>query len=324
MSEKKPPKPPVERAAAYVSKMDAAIQGAGGDKQTFLVACKLVEFGLNQDEAMKVLKEYNERCQPKWDDYGLERKLKYAFHHASPDPEFCDPARAFNGEVHFKERKVQTWPDLDERLRQNICSQGFGMFELYESSPVSFDPGSPATMEVLRLLFPGNPLICAGWNSTRFRTVPMSEHGDCSGYQLIVPSPMDRPVGKIKIPRKDGSQDSQHSLDNTGPRRYAVIEFDSGKCDDHAALLNELAKYGPFVMAVHSGGKSLHGWFLVSGQPEERVHRFYRYAVSLGADHATFLKSQFVRMPDGLRSNGNRQPIYYFNPKPLERLCPKN
>ena len=38
------------------------------------------------------------------------------------------------------------------------------------------------------------------------------------------------------------------------------------------------------------------------------------YAVSLGADHATWLRSQFVRLPDGLRQNGKRQITYDLDP----------
>ena len=40
-------------------------------------------------------------------------------------------------------------------------------------------------------------------------------------------------------------------------------------------------------------------------------------AVSLGADRATWTRSQFVRMPDGTRDNGNRQAVYFFNPEVL-------
>ena len=37
----------------------------------------------------------------------------------------------------------------------------------------------------------------------------------------------------------------------------------------------------PLALAVHSGSKSLHGWFYCAGQTEDRVHRFMRYAVPL-------------------------------------------
>jgi hypothetical protein len=53
-------------------------------------------------------------------------------------------------------------------------------------------------------------------------------------------------------------------------------------------------------------------------QPDEKVARFFRYAVSLGADPATWTRSQFVRVPDGTRDNGRRQTVFFLNFKPLE------
>ena len=81
-----------------------------------------------------------------------------------------------------------------------------------------------------------------------------------------------------------------------------------------AALLLHLAEKAPLALAVYSGGKSLHGWFYCAGIAEEKVSRFFRYAVSLGADPANWNRSQFARMPDGLRENGKRQTVYFFNP----------
>jgi hypothetical protein len=107
-------------------------------------------------------------------------------------------------------------------------------------------------------------------------------------------------------------------LSNTGPRRFLICEFDQGAADAHAALLLHLGQFAPLVCAVHSGGKSLHGWYFVAGQPDAKVEKFFRYAVSLGADRATWTRSQFVRMPDGTRDNGRRQTIYFLNFKPLE------
>jgi hypothetical protein len=111
---------------------------------------------------------------------------------------------------------------------------------------------------------------------------------------------------------------SRHTLSNTGPRRFLVVEFDKGTADNHSALLLHLATIGPLVLAVHSGNKSLHGWFYCAGQPEDRLYRFMRYAVSLGADDATWSRCQFCRMSDGTRDNGKRQTVFYFNPQLLE------
>jgi hypothetical protein len=118
-------------------------------------------------------------------------------------------------------------------------------------------------------------------------------------------------------PTKEGKQ-SAHALSITGPRRFLVVEFDQGNADDHAALILHLAARAPLAIAVHSGCKSIHGWFYCLGQPEENLRSFIRYAVSLGADPATWCRSQFVRMPDGLRDNGKRQVVYFFNPEVIK------
>jgi hypothetical protein len=86
-----------------------------------------------------------------------------------------------------------------------------------------------------------------------------------------------------------------------------------------AALILELSRVAPLASVVHSGGKSLHAWFYCSNQKEEDLHKFMRYAVSLGADSHTWLRSQFVRMPDGCRSNGKRQTAYFFDPDYQQR-----
>src|SRR4029453_4256898 len=127
--------------------------------------------------------------------------------------------------------------------------------------------------------------------------------------QFIVPSAMSARMGLTKE-----GKESVHTLSNTGARRFLVIEFDQGGVDEHAAVLLHLAASAPLVLVVHSGSKSLHGWFYCAGQIQERLERFMRYVVSLGADKATWTRSQFVRMPDGTRANGKRQTVFFFNP----------
>jgi hypothetical protein len=158
-------------------------------------------------------------------------------------------------------------------------------------------------------LFPGNPLLCCGKNNPKFNTRSREEwRGKLATLQLIVPSPMTARTGRTQ----EGKQ-SAHTLENTGPRRFLVIEQDRGAIDEQAAVLLHLAARAPLALAVHSGSKSIHGWFYCAGQTEERLERFMRYAVSLGADRATWTRSQFVRMPDGTRENGKRQTVYFFN-----------
>ncbi len=69
----------IDRARAYVGKMDAAVSGSGGHTATFKVAVALVHgFALTEAEAWMLLREYNLRCQPAWKDRELMHKLKEA------------------------------------------------------------------------------------------------------------------------------------------------------------------------------------------------------------------------------------------------------
>ncbi len=206
------------------------------------------------------------------------------------------------------------WPPVNQEQRSAIIRDGGGLADLWEVSPVRIEDSEQHTEEIIDQLFPGNPLLCCGKTNRVFDTRPREEwRGELVPLQLIVPSPMTARTGLTQE-----GKESAHALSNTGPRRFLICEFDTGTEDEQAALLIHLASYAPMVCALHSGGKSLHGWFFVHGQPEEKVSRFFRYAVSLGADHATWTRSQFVRMPDGTRDIGKRQTVFFLNLQPLD------
>tara|TARA_Y100000593_G_scaffold50371_1_gene94908 strand:+ start:1511 stop:3730 length:2220 start_codon:yes stop_codon:yes gene_type:complete len=67
------------RASRWMAKRDPAIEGAGGDQHTYITACHLVrDFGLNPSEAMGLLLEWNQSCQPPWTQKDLEAKIRSA------------------------------------------------------------------------------------------------------------------------------------------------------------------------------------------------------------------------------------------------------
>lgn len=135
-------------------------------------------------------------------------------------------------------------------------------------------------------------------------------------------------------------KESPRCLDNTGPRKFLVVEFDFKASEERlvqrpdisgvvgrlaasgitsldmcAALLWHLSKFKHLAMVVHSGGKSLHGWFACAGESEENLRSFMQEAVRLGADKATWNPCQAVRMPGGTRFPQRvQQSVYYFNP----------
>lgn len=219
------------------------------------------------------------------------------------------------GTVDFKPTPAAPrWPAVNREQREAITRDGGGVADLWELSPIRIESNEARTEDLIDRLFPGNPLLCCGQSSSVFDTKTREEwRGQLAQLQLIVPSPMTDRTGLTK----DG-RESTHSLNNTGPRRFLICEFDTGTPDEHAALLIHLAGYAPLVCAVHSGGKSLHGWFFVEGLDEEKVRKFFRYACAIGADSRLWTRSQFCRMPDGARDNGKRQTVFFLNFKPLE------
>jgi hypothetical protein len=210
--------------------------------------------------------------------------------------------------------KQHPWPSSNAEQREAIIANPNGLVDLWELSPMRIEDNQAHAEEIIDALFPGNPLLCVGRSSYDFATRKREAwRGQLAAMQLIVPNPMTASIGRTQ----DGHE-SAHALESTGPRRFLVIEQDGGTMDEQAAVLLHLAQHAPLVLAVHSGSKSIHGWFYCLGQPEEKLRGFMRYAVSLGADRTTWARSQFVRVPDGARDNGRRQTVYFFNPGVLK------
>jgi hypothetical protein len=67
------------RARRYIAHIPPAVEGQGGDRLTYTVACRLVlGFGLSVDQALPLLQEYGQRCQSAWGQAELLHKLERA------------------------------------------------------------------------------------------------------------------------------------------------------------------------------------------------------------------------------------------------------
>jgi hypothetical protein len=228
------------------------------------------------------------------------------------------------------------WPAVDYTMVHKIVVNcPIRLKDLSSISPVDLSTEGPRTEELLDVLFPDNPLLCLGRSVTACWTKPRKFwRGRESDFQFIVANPMTKETGLTT----DGKV-SQRCLDNTGPRKFVVIEFDISESEDWApylqdwrsreittldanvALIIELASKGlprlPLGMAVYSGGKSIHAWFPCEGLGDDQLRPFMARAVRLGADKATWTRCQLVRMPGGMRDNGNRQRVHFFAPNVL-------
>ena len=80
-----PPTPPrenseaIRRERAYLAAVPPAISGKGGHDRTFEVACRLVRgFDLSPQDALPLLREWNQQCEPPWTEEELKHKLEEA------------------------------------------------------------------------------------------------------------------------------------------------------------------------------------------------------------------------------------------------------
>src|SRR5260221_4465412 len=231
----------------------------------------------------------------------------------------------------------RAWPEADTQLITNQIEDGWRLVDLVAGSPVKFDDALASYTEaIIDTLFPGDPLLCVGKSQFLFATRRREIwRGHLARFPLIVPNPMLDYVGRTA----EGNW-TEHTKEQTGQRCYLVVEFDFAefgragqtpscwaplvrewrKCgitvaDVCAALDLHLARELPLVCVTHSGNKSLHGWYYVVGQHPAALRCFMEHAVRLGADRATWTRSQFVRIPGGLRENGQRQRVFYFDPR---------
>lgn len=335
----------IERARRYLRKLPPAIAGSGGHDATFKAASVLaVGFALDDVDALALLNEWNvSSCSPPWSETELRHKIKSALGAGGERGTLLKEGAVKSYKSGQKKRAVKPklpvspppprWPALDVDKLRAIGDSSGGKYHLFELSPVRNDGAVPSYWYLDQLFDPA-ALVCIGKSATNAKTAPLhtlrDEVGSC---QFIVPSPMASLKGKTL-----GGRESSRCLDNTGNRRFLVIECDFEAVDKQgnerpegvlisedrtagdlcASVLIHLATIAPLVMAVSSGGKSVHGWFLVGNQSEVNLEAFMRYAVSVGADKATWCRCQFVRMPEGIRANGARQEVLFFNPELLK------
>lgn len=202
------------------------------------------------------------------------------------------------------------WPCVNEEQRQAVLNQEGGLVDLLEKSPIRCEENPPSTEDIIDQLMPKDCLLCASRSQQGALTKPRSEwQGSLSRQEYIVPSPMIAIQGSTK----DGKV-SYRSLNNVGPRRFLVIDQDSGSKDEQAAVINHLARVAPLALVVATGGRGTHAWFYCSGKGDSQLWFFMRMAVLLGACKSTWSPIQLVRMPGGIRDGITPQTVLLYNP----------
>lgn len=228
-------------------------------------------------------------------------------HRAVPEREIEGALRlAYDTPRDPKRKPGVAWPALDA-LERAGAAQAAPLFDGVTDTGVT-------AAEALQGLFGDGELVCCGWICERPLVRPCREWlPRAPSLQFVVANPMKA----LKGLTKEGKP-SARCQDNVAERRYVVAEFDDaafGK-PEQARVASALAAALPLVMAVDSGGKSLHCWFDCRGRPGRDAAEFFAAAVKLGADRTRWDASGWVRMPGGTRRDASgavkRQKIVYW------------
>lgn len=204
-----------------------------------------------------------------------------------------------------------TWPPRNNKARRARAT-----------TPAIFKPepqaGANAAAALAALYAPGE-LVCYAPDISNAHTMKVSEFAQtAAAAQFIVANPMRARTGRTL----DGGLSARCKENAARPdvRRYMVIEFDTGDpLPEQCAILSSLhSPAAPLVLAVYSGGKSIHAWYNVANLSPRHKFAFFAFAVYLGADESLWDTAKLVRMPGGRRDNGNPQPILFLNPKEVK------
>jgi len=269
--------------------------------QIYHWACLLRDDGVAHPRAYRIIRKMVDVARQRNERFTPDREILSAIQYAYEVTPSTGTAR------------VRPWPvpnkTLQAECRRLSKRREWSLERLREASASPYEAlgRTDASFFVNSLL--GGGLICVGIGVSKFET---AEYGELvnrlSKYEFIVPSAMSALEGK----RKSDGELSAHTLDNTGPRQNIVVEFDDGATlDEQAARHIWLSEFRKLQMVVFSGSKSLHGWYRATDEAEDR--KFMEEAVRLGGDPKTWLKSQFVRMPNGQRENGTIQRVEFFD-----------
>ena len=118
----------VERARRYLAQMPGAVSGCSGHNATFRAACVLMlGFDLRVEDAFGVIQEWNQKCEPPWEDRDLWKKVSDADkrdgergwllnsggRYEGPDVDLRNLMASFNGPDECEPASLPSMPEID-------------------------------------------------------------------------------------------------------------------------------------------------------------------------------------------------------------------
>jgi hypothetical protein len=251
--------------------------------------------GMSREETEKTLYSFEPRCRRNFQHREVENAVNTVFDTTLDGKKFSASKLHWRPDVTaaLQAKSIDDWKNRSLPNASDIDPK--------EILSLTLKPNPDTWICIGRnRIYNGNPWIDA--KTHRFQNLR-----NMSKYELIVPCWMTAKTGTAKTGKV-----SEHTLENTGNPRFVVVDLDEPPPHEHPSILWKLSEYREPSLILSTGGKGLHAWFPVAEDDEQ----FWDYAVLLGADERIRKnRSQFVRLPNGQRNNGNKQQVIYLNPK---------
>jgi hypothetical protein len=324
-----------ERARRYLERCPPAISGQFGHDATFRVACILVHgFALSEGGALVAMREWNQRCQPPWEQADLVYKLKSAA--ATPSTKPIGHLRDGNGSTGLsapvvrsvsggvvaaqpraaRRRKAVFRPETLKRVaaRAPQVDEAF----VKERSPVCPETQSPASF-LHRLYRAGESVVVFDRMQSQgvvleWREPPYDSRcldhwvNGCRDGAWFLCNPVD---GKVHPNPRLGGKGSCRSEESVVAWRYLVLESDKADPKEWLAALAQM----PLRIAsvCTSGGRSIHALVRVDAASKAEwdamARRLKPFMTVLGGDPGAITAVRLTRLPGCHRGQtGPRAP----------------
>jgi hypothetical protein len=274
---------PLDRARAYIVKVDPAVSGQGGRKACLKAAYVAWDFGLSQyGEAWTLLSEYNATCcVPPFTEKELSGQIASAYNGKAQKPfgnKLKKPA-AFNYRAPvFRKEKAEPKP-----------------VKLPDPEPLPESEISAA--ETLRVLFEEGETIALILDAKNFGSKT------CLDRERLIRQ-MD--AGLLGTNKNNGAyiglnpiKGKERGNDECAAFRYMLVEFDTFSLDQQWAILR--ATNLPISAVIFSGNKSLHAWVKLDAENKQdydaKVKQVFAFNLLREADQKTKDAARLARLP---------------------------
>jgi hypothetical protein len=325
----------LERARRYVAKCPPAISKQEGHKATFKVACVLVRgFALGEAEALRVLREWNQSCQPPWSEAELQHKVTSAARAKSTkrDGYLLDVRRCSSNTGASKGAR-KSLPKLLSTPAGTTPRKSLFSAAVLERvarllphvdadfvrarSPLRPEVQTPATF-LLRLYEPGESVLVFTEQESQglhvctctspphdTRCLDHLVHGHGDGVWFLS-NPVD---GEYHPNPRQGGKRSRRSEESVTAWRYLLLESDKAEARPWLAALVQMPLR---IAAIYtSGRRSIHALIRVDATSkldwDAKAQQLKAVLEILGADPSAMTAVRLTRLPGCYR--GEQGPL---------------